>query len=100
MEKEEIGKLIYMARINKGLTLQELAKDIGVTPASISRWENGEKHILGENLIKLIQRLDLIDDFFGDKNKESQENKSHPVQKTINKLSDRLSRIEQRLGMV
>lgn len=37
-----IGELIKSKRISKGYTLDDLAKIIGVTAATISRWESGK----------------------------------------------------------
>lgn len=41
MNQENIGEFIRELRIEKGLTQTELAKLIGVTDKSVSKWENG-----------------------------------------------------------
>ena len=43
MNKKEIGVKIRNARLEKGLTQQDLAKITGVTPESISYYEAGKK---------------------------------------------------------
>ena len=60
MTKEEIGKIIHDARKNKKMSLQDVGKIIGVSAAAISRWESGEKNILGENLIKIAEVLNIV----------------------------------------
>lgn len=41
MNQERIGKLIAECRKNKKMTQVELAKKLGVTDKSVSKWENG-----------------------------------------------------------
>ena len=41
MNAEKTGKLIHDLRIEKGLTQQDLAKALNMTPTAISKWENG-----------------------------------------------------------
>ena len=38
-------------RMKKGLTLLELSKEIGISIATLSRWENGINDITSDNLI-------------------------------------------------
>lgn len=42
MNQFEIGKFIAQMRKEKGMTQEELAKIMGVTDKSVSRWENGK----------------------------------------------------------
>lgn len=42
MNQQEIGKFIAKCRKEKNLTQIQLAKKLGVTDKSISRWENGK----------------------------------------------------------
>ena len=46
MEQQKIGKLISEKRKEKGITQQQLADMLGVTNKAVSKWENGNKHIL------------------------------------------------------
>ena len=41
MNAEKTGKLIHDLRIEKGLTQQDLAEALNMTPTAISKWENG-----------------------------------------------------------
>lgn len=42
MDQVKIGKFIAQSRKEKGLTQSQLAKQLGVSDKSISRWENGK----------------------------------------------------------
>jgi len=52
----EFGKKVKVARLEKGLTQQDLAKIVEVTPESISYYEAGKKHPSFEK-IKIICRV-------------------------------------------
>lgn len=52
-----IGKRIKEARENKGLTQAQLAKVIGVTPSSITNYENGTSHPKEKILYDLMNAL-------------------------------------------
>lgn len=46
-------KISELRKENGGLTQGELARELGVTQATISRWEKDQLSISGENIIKL-----------------------------------------------
>ena len=53
----EIGKLIKQRRVERGLSLMDVAKHCDVSKATIARWENGEiKHMKRDK----IERLAII----------------------------------------
>lgn len=61
----ELGKKIRTLRASKGLTQEKLARELGVTPQAVSRWENGT----AMPDITLLPALSVcfgvrIDDFF------------------------------------
>lgn len=54
----EFGEIVKTLRTKKGLTLDELAQKIGVSNASISRWETGEiKNIRSDKIGPLADAL-------------------------------------------
>jgi transcriptional regulator with XRE-family HTH domain len=42
MDQEKVGKFISACRKEKHLTQEQLGEILGVSPKSISRWENGK----------------------------------------------------------
>ena len=58
--KENITKV----REEKGLSRKELAVASGVTPASISRWENGERIPNAVYIAQLANALDVKISYF------------------------------------
>jgi len=51
----KIGALIHEARIEKGLTQEELAKKVGTTKSYISKIENNIKEVRISTLQKIVQ---------------------------------------------
>jgi DNA-binding XRE family transcriptional regulator len=54
-ENFKIGSLIHEARIEKGLTQEELAKKIGTTKSYISKIENNIKEVRISTLHKIVE---------------------------------------------
>ena len=54
---------INSLRQEKGLTLKELADILGVSEATVSRWENGKSDIRGKNLKKLSDFFDVSESY-------------------------------------
>lgn len=55
-----IKDLIRERRISKGLTMKELGDKIGVSEATISRWESGEiANMRREGIMRLSNILDI-----------------------------------------
>lgn len=53
-------------RVKKGLTLNELSKEIGISIATLSRWENGINDITSDNLLALAKYFNVsIDELLG-----------------------------------
>lgn len=58
-EKIMVGKKIKYYRLKKGLTIEELAKSIGCTKASISLYESDDRMPSNDILQKLAEALDV-----------------------------------------
>lgn len=54
---------INSLRQEKDLTLKELANILGVSEATVSRWENGKSDIRGKNLKKLSDFFDVSESY-------------------------------------
>ncbi|MCC3668053.1 MULTISPECIES: helix-turn-helix domain-containing protein [Terrisporobacter] len=75
-----LGYRIKEARIARGYTTDEVAKIIGVTKQSISKYENNKAKICLENLIKLSKELDFPIEFFIKKKENYREsNYENPI---------------------
>lgn len=59
MNDYNFGNFICMLRENKGLTQQNIADMLGVTPAAVSKWENGSSKPRVEVLFQLANILDV-----------------------------------------
>lgn len=59
MNVAEIGKNIALLRKNAGLTQDEFAEKLGVTPQAISKWENGHNLPDIENLMRIAELMNL-----------------------------------------
>lgn len=53
-ENFKLGALLYEARIEKGLTQEELAKKVGTTKSYISKIENNVKEVRLSTLQKIV----------------------------------------------
>lgn len=61
----ELGKLLKLARQQKGLTQEHLAGTLSVTTSAISKWENGKNLPDSDMLLKLALTLGLsIEDLY------------------------------------
>jgi len=58
-----IGERISFLREQSNITQKTLAKDIGITEASLSRYENNLREPKGEVITKLATRLHTTTDF-------------------------------------
>lgn len=71
MAQQKINpKQLSKARIARGLTMADLAKEIGVSRQSISKYEMGTSEPRGENLVSLITVLDFPLTYFSKESKE------------------------------
>lgn len=54
MNKKEIGEIIRISRVRKGLSQKKLAKMSRLQPQFISDWETGKKEPCGKNVMMLL----------------------------------------------
>lgn len=54
-ERFKIGVLIHEARLEKGLTQQQLTEKVGTTKSYISKFENNVKEVLLSTLQKIVE---------------------------------------------
>lgn len=66
IDQPQIGKLIRELRLENGLTQEQFAAEVGVTYASINRWENG--HTKPSPLA--MQKIEGMLRHIGDRSKE------------------------------
>jgi tetratricopeptide (TPR) repeat protein len=59
MELDDLRKIIHKVRIQNGVTLQELADQIGCTHGTLSRFEQGKTNLKEEKLNLLLDELDI-----------------------------------------
>ncbi len=57
--KADISRTITNVRINAGLSQAELAKSIGKTQSTISKWEAGDTNFTVDSLVDIAADLDL-----------------------------------------
>ena len=57
-------------RVRKGLTVKEVAHEIGVHENAVTRWENGEAEPLGTNLVKMAKLYGCAPDYLLDLTEE------------------------------
>lgn len=61
---ENIGKKIRYCRLNKGMTLSQLAKVLDVSPQQVSKYEVGKNKIFADKLIVIAKTLNTDISFF------------------------------------
>ncbi len=59
MNDYKFGNFVCHLREKKGLTQADIAEQLGITPAAVSKWENGTSKPRTEMLFKLAQILDV-----------------------------------------
>lgn len=64
---ENLGDKIKQIRVSRGFTQQDIARDLGVARNTISQWENNERNMSAEQLIRYAQLVKVPLDFFSDK---------------------------------
>ena len=60
---EDFAERLKDLRLEKGLSIQQLAKQIGIGSSSLCRWENGQADVKGSQLIILARYFDVSVDY-------------------------------------
>ena len=59
-----VGQALKNARESKGLTQKQLAEMLYVDPSLVCRWEKGQRRIMADELITILEILEMtLDDF-------------------------------------
>lgn len=57
MEKTEMGLIIHEERIKKGMTMEQLANQLGVGRSAINKWEKGYVQNIKRSTIKKLAEI-------------------------------------------
>ena len=63
MDYQAMGKRLKTERCNLNLTQEQLAEDVGLSPAYIGQIERGERNISLDKLVLIVNRLGVTIDF-------------------------------------
>lgn len=89
MDTKQVGKRIKEYRIKAGLTQEELAERVGISPNYLSAIERGVKLIRLDKLVYVINELNCTaDDILIDVLRKSYEKKTSVLLDTISKLPE------------
>ena len=69
---KNLASCIKSRRKNIGLTQRQLAKIIGVTDVTISRWESGKREPTWSDFVKLCEVLAMDPNWFIEKENENE----------------------------
>lgn len=95
----EFGERLRQARLNKGMSQQELSEAVGMTQASISQFEKGLRMPTPANLGKFAEILDLQDeDLVGETQGEFE--KKMLMRNIRNLSTDSLNKINEYAAMI
>lgn len=89
MDTELVGKRIKEYRIKAGLTQEELAERVGISPNYLSAIERGVKLVRLDKLVHIINQINCTaDDILIDVLKKSYEKKTSVLLDTISTLPE------------
>lgn len=63
MDYQAMGKRLKIERCNLKLTQEQLAEDVGLSPAYIGQVERGERNISLDKLVLIVNRLGVTIDY-------------------------------------
>lgn len=74
--REYLGDTIHLLRLEHNMTMEELAQKVGVTKATISRWESGEIQCARSDKVK---KLASVFGMTADELLQNQRKEQHPM---------------------
>lgn len=84
---EQVGKRLRRIRSQVGLTREQFAEQVSISPQFLAEIENGKKGMSADTLFKICTRFDLSADYIL-LGKVSSTQLSNPVQKTLSGFSE------------
>ena len=60
---EKFADRLKQLRLEKGLTIHQLAKEVNIGSSSLCRWENCQADVKGSQLVILAKYFDVTVDF-------------------------------------
>lgn len=92
---EYLGDTIHLLRLEHNMTMEELAQKVGVTKATISRWESGEIQCVRSDRIK---KLASVFGMTADELLQNQRKEQHPmpdIQNTMEPIKSSTEKLEK-----
>ncbi len=84
---EKVGKRLRNIRMQSGMTREQFAEQVSISPQFLAEIENGKKGMSTDTLFKICTRFDLSADYII-LGKVISSQLSNPIQKTLNNFSD------------
>lgn len=104
----EIGEKILKAIRRKGITQKKLAEFLGVSSPSVARWITNESYPMVDKFIKMVEYLDMVEDFFPEYTKKEEQvvtvqyerdkelaKRIDQVEKKDREIIDRINKLEE-----
>ena len=94
--KETFGQRLARLRKEKGLTQEEVANKIVISPQAVSKWENGNSEPDLNTLNQLADIFDVsVDELLGRENKEIKEDKEQAKEEeTVQETADEVVKVK------
>ena len=91
-----LGNVISEARVNKGLSRQEVAQQLNVTHQQLQKYEKGVNRISAASLFKLVKILDLnITELFEKQESENTELENLDSRRIMLELNRNLRKLDE-----
>ena len=90
-----IGERMKRVRLDKGVTLAELAPVIGISPPALSNYERGERVPDGKALIKLAKYFDCTTDYLLGLSDAKNSADANQIEEAANELSTAIGKADE-----